>query len=453
MGALTKMMGRARRTLLTTFADVRPAEFRALAWSFLYFFFLLTAWYILRPMREARGQGLGVANLPWLYLGTFVAMLAAHPLWSALVSRIPRRRLMPFVYHFFAANLVGFYLAFRGSAHWIPQAAFYVWASVFGLMGVAVFWSFMSDVWRPEQARRLFGMVALGGGLGAIFGPLLTATLVNVLSPPQLLLLAAGLLEVVVLCLGQVSRASAAWPAAEATPATPATTTPATPATTADDTAVGGGVLSGLASLVRSPYLAAAAGFSVIAVLSATFNIYLQAHLVSQAGIGDQVALTRLFARLDLAANVLTAITQGLLAAPLLARFGALPPLVLMPLLSVVGFGITAFGPMLLVVSGMLVLRRATAYGLVVPAFGLLFTLVSREDKYKVRTFIDTVLYRASDLLAGWAFAAVLGLGLGLRGAAAIGALLAVPWLIIAVALGRMQRRLLAERREDGPRC
>jgi ATP:ADP antiporter, AAA family len=439
MGALTKMMGRARRTLLTTFADVRPAEFRALAWSFLYFFFLLTAWYILRPMREARGQGLGVANLPWLYLGTFVCMLAAHPLWSALVSRIPRRRLLPFVYHFFAANLVGFYFAFRGTGHWMAQAAFYIWASVFSLMGVAVFWSFMSDVWRPDQARRLFGMVALGGGLGAIFGPLLTATLVGVLSPQQLLLLAAGLLELVVLCLLQVSRASAAWPAAPTTPA--------------GDTPVGGGVLSGLAPLLRSPYLAAAAGFSAIAVLSATFNIYLQAHLVAEAGIRDQVALTRLFARLDLSASVLTAIAQGLLAAPLLARFGTLPPLVLMPLLSVVGFGITALGPMLLLVSGMQVLRRAVAYGLVVPAYGMLFTLVSREEKYKVRTFIDTVLYRSCDLLAGWAFTAVLGLGLGLRGAAAIAALLAVPWLIIAVALGRMQRRLLAARQEGGPRC
>ena len=432
------------------FIDVRPEERRGLGWSFLAFFCLLSAYYILRPLREARAQGLGVQYLPWLYGATFACMLLLHPLWSALVSRLPRRRLIPVAFRFFATNLVVFFLVLRGrgpagaqDAGWFTQAAFFVWASVFSLMAVAIFWSFMTDLWNTDQAKRLFGIVSLGGSLGAICGPLLTAVLVRYLPPTVLLLVAVLLLEASTQCLRAVARAATTASAGLApSPAVDASAT-------REDDPVGGGVLSGLAPPLRSRYLAAAAGFLALGVVSATFNIYLQAHLVSATGQRDQAVLTGLFARLDLAANLLTAVAQGLVAAPLLSRFGTLPILLSLPLLSVVAFGAAAVVPSLAIVIPAMILRRSIAYGLLVPAYGVLFTLVSREDRYKIRTFIDTVIYRGGDLLGGLAFALLLQLGLGLRGIAVVAATLAVPWLVVAVSLGRMQRRRSQESAEE----
>jgi AAA family ATP:ADP antiporter len=370
-------------------------------------------------------------------------MLALHPLWSALVSRLPRRRVVRAAYRFFGANLVAIFFLLGGTPGWLPQALFYVWASVFSLMAVAIFWSFMTDVWSTEQGKRLFGVVSLGGGLGAICGPLLTAALVRVMPPHALLLVAVGILELGTFCLGRVARAAEAAPVDERRPAGDQQQQP--------DEPLGGGVLSGLAPLIHSRYLAAAAGFMALGVISATFNIYLQAHLIAALGIRDQAALTGLYARLDLGANLLTALAQGLLAAPLLSRWGPTPVLVALPVLSVLGFGAAAVAPTLVIVGLMQVLRRATAYGLLVPTYGVLFTLVSREERYKVRTFIDTVIYRGGDLAGGWAFATLLQLGLGLRGMAAVAGALALPWLAVALGLDRMQRRLTGERAASGP--
>jgi AAA family ATP:ADP antiporter len=418
---------------------VRPEEARGVAWSFLYFFFLLSSYYLLRPLREARGIGVGVEKLPYLYTATLIVVSMVAPLWAALVSRVPRRRLLPLVYRFFALNMIAFYLLSRSyPGQWVVSAAFYVWLSVFNLTAVAVFWSFMADVWRTDQGKRLFGLITVGGSIGAVMGPALTASLVAVLTPEHLLLLAALLLEAGTFCLSRV----AAWQRRTLAEASaPAGTAAAPGADPNPEAPVGGGVLSGLRPVVRSPYLAAAAAYMLASTLSGTFNYYLQSRLAAENG-GDQVALTQLFARIDLLANILTAALQGLVAGRLLTRWGVTPALVLLPLVSGIGFSGAALVPALFLVAALSVVRRATSYGLSTPAYGVLFTLVSREEKYKARPFIDLVVYRSGDFAGGWLFTGLLKLGAGLSGAAMVGALVAIPWLLLARFLGQQHRRL-----------
>src|SRR5882757_4219756 len=178
------------------FRSVRPGEARAVCWSFAYFFCLLAGYYILRPLRDEMGIAGGVRNLHWLFTATFVAMLAAVPVFGAVVARLPRRRFIPLVYHFFVANLAIFWLLLTlGVERQMVARVFFVWISVFNLFAVSVFWSFMADLYSSEQARRLFGFIAAGGSAGALAGPALTIGLAKALGPTNLLVVAALLLE------------------------------------------------------------------------------------------------------------------------------------------------------------------------------------------------------------------------------------------------------------------
>src|ERR671918_2590984 len=186
---------------LSRVVAVRPEEVRALLWSFAYFFCLLAGYYVMRPLRDEMGIAGGVRNLHWLFTATFVVMLAAVPLFGAVVARLPRRRFIPLVYHFFVLNIAIFWLLLTLGAEAVTVArVFFVWISVFNLFAVSVFWSFMADLFASEQGKRLFGFIAAGGSAGALLGPALTVWLVGVLGPVNLLLVAALLLEAAVLC-------------------------------------------------------------------------------------------------------------------------------------------------------------------------------------------------------------------------------------------------------------
>src|SRR3954452_20458963 len=180
---------------------VRPDEVHAMLWSFAYFFCLLAAYYVLRPLRDEMGVAGGVKNLHWLFSATFVVMLAAVPLFGAVVARLPRQRFIPLVYHFFVANIAIFWLLLSFDLSKIEVArVFFVWISVFNLFAVSVFWSFMADLFAAEQAKRLFGFIAAGGSAGALAGPALTVLLAGTLGPVNLLVVAALLLELALFC-------------------------------------------------------------------------------------------------------------------------------------------------------------------------------------------------------------------------------------------------------------
>ena len=410
---------------------IQPGEAKALIWAFAYFFFLLCAYYILRPLRDEMGVAAGVGNLQWLFTATFFVMLAATPAFGAVVQRLPRRRFIPWVYRFFAISLILFWLLLRLDIERVYVArALFVWVSVFNLFVVTVFWGFMSERFGYERGRRLFGFIAAGGTAGALLGPLITAVAVVPLGPAQLLLISALLLEVATRCAGALDRVSLpADPAAAPEPADQA------------DRAIGGGAWGGLTEILRSRYLMLICAHVALLSLTSTFLYFQQAAIV--AGAFDSPAeRTRVFALIDLSVGLSTLAVQLLLTGRLLSRFGAGVALAALAAVTAAGFALLAVAPVLAVIIGFQAAKRATEFALANPARETLFTVVPREQMYKAKSFIDTTVFRGADAASGWVYT---GLRQALQDAthvAALAAVVAVGWAVMVIRLGRMQRRL-----------
>jgi AAA family ATP:ADP antiporter len=415
-----------------TLAALRPGEGRALVWSFAYFFCLLAGYYVLRPLRDEMGIAGGVRNLQWLFTATFLVMLAAVPVYGAVVARWPRRRFIPAVYHFFVANLGIFWLLLAFDVERVLVArVFFVWISVFNLFAVSVFWSFMADLFTSEQGKRLFPYIAAGGTAGALAGPSLTIALAGPLGPVNLLLVAALFLEIAVLCVRRLELAAVA-PAAEAP----------TPAPAAPE--IGGGWLDGLRLLARSPYLAGIALWVTLLSVAGTFLYFQQANIVAAAS-DDPAVRTRLFAAIDLAVGLLTVLVQFFATGRLIERFGLGAAVAFLPLVFAAGFAALAAAPMLAVVVAFQAAQRTANFAVSNPAREVLFTVVTREEKYKAKNVIDIVVFRGADAASGWLFEALRALGLELRALAAVTVPLAVAWLLLALALGRAHERRSAK--------
>lgn len=425
----TSEHGSLARRLLGRVVSVRDEEVAPLLWSCAYFFCLLCSYMILRPLRDAMGIAAGVENLQWLFTATFFGMLVAVPLFSALVSRLGRRRFIPVVYHFFAANLLVFYVLWGGldeGAKVHVARAFYVWISVFNLFVVTVFWGVMADLFRQEQGRRLFGFIAVGGSLGALVGPSLTAVLVERIGTANLLLISVAFLELGIVCARQVLRRA---PHAHG----PDDEEPT------DDAPVGGGMLDGFKLVFRSPYLLAIAGYVALLSLGGTFLYFEQANVVKQAVEGN-AARTALFARMDLAVNVLALVLQGAVVARLIRWLGLGKTLAILPLVGAVGFALLGSHLVLWTIVVFQVVFRATSFGTSGPAREVLFTVVSREEKYKSKSFLDTVVQRGGDVVSGWAFAGLGAIGLSLSGLALVMVPFMLAWTGLGLYLGRHVR-------------
>ena len=368
--------------LLYRALKARPGELPALAWSFGYFFLMLCSYYLLRPVRDTVGVALGREELQRLFAATFGVMLLLVPLFGWLCAKLPRARLLPLVYAFFALNLAGF------SIH-LPPAVFFVWLSVFNLFVVSVFWSFMSDLYEPGQAARLYGTIAAGGSCGAIAGPLIAAE--SPLGAKGLLLLAALLLAAAVVCIAMLSR----WARQHPRPGDPPAEQP-----------MGGSILAGVRAALSSPFLAAICGYLFCYTALSTALYFQQVSIVREA-LPDPAEQTRFFARIDLTVNSLTLLVQLLAFSRLAVLLGPTGLLVVMPLVSIAGFLWIGATPTLtaLVVFG--VTRRVGEFAISKPAREALFTVVPREDRYKAKNFIDTVVYRGGDTLAAWYLASL----------------------------------------------
>jgi ATP:ADP antiporter, AAA family len=393
-------------------------------WSFAYFFCVLSSYYVLRPVRDTIGAGRGLEQLPWLFTGTFVAMVLAVPLFGGLAARFPRRTLLPAVYAFFIVCLVALFLVLRREPppEWAP-GAFFIWLSVFNLFVVSVFWSFMADLWREEQARRLFGFISAGGTAGALLGPALAAAVAPLIGPFNLLPLAAAILGGALLCIAQLRRAAAARAPSD------------------DRTPVGGNALAGMTLVLRSRYLLGICLFMALASVLGTFVYFQQAH-IARLAYSDPGDRTAFFAMIDLAVNALTITTQLFITARLVTYLGLPRMLPILPALTLAGFALLAVAPVAAVLVGFQVARRAGQYAITGPAREMLFTVVTREEKYKAKNFIDTVVYRGGDAVSGWAFAALTRLGIGMTGVALVALPLAVAWIVTAIYLGRREEAL-----------
>ena len=422
--------------LLQRTINLKPGEGRAVFWSFIYFFLLLSSYYILRPIRDEMGVTVGVDQMQWLFTGTFIAMLAVVPLFGWITSRYRRRRFLPIIYGFFIVNILLFYLLFESNAGIsLVAGLFFVWLSVYNLFIVSVFWSFMADLFRNEQARRLFGFIATGGTSGAIAGPALTALLVQQLGTSHMLLISAALLGMSLVCILRLL----AWQEATA-PEEGAGRHPVQD----KEEALGGGILNGFFLLLRSPYLLGICALIVLYASLSTF-LYLQQAQIVRDAFDDSETRTAVFAGIDFAVNLLTLVIQVFFTGRLVKWLGLGMTLALIPLLLSIGFLILGLQPLLPVLIVVQVLRRAGNYAIMRPAREMLYVVVSREEKYKAKNFIDTVVYRGGDALSSWVYAGMRGFGLTLSVIAWIAVPLSLAWAWIAFRLGR-QQAVLGER-------
>lgn len=394
--------------------DAAAAERRAAYWSAAYHFALLGAYYCVRPLRDAMGLRGNVRTLPWLFGATLAAMALVTPLFAALVARLPRRRFVPLVDHFFAANLVAFWFLLRGSPSVVTARVFFVWTSVFNLFAVSVLWGFMADRFDAAAAARRYGVIALGGTLGAMAGAAVASLLAEPLGGTGLCLVAAALLEAAVVCFHRVA---AGGLSARAEPRR-------SPWRFAR-------------ALVASPYLLAIAGYMLLYTLTSTFAYFEQARL-AQAAVHGDAARTALFARMDLAVNLASVVLQATVTALLLRRAGVTATLALLPVVTLAGFAALWARPSLLVIVVFQVARRTADYVAARPARELCYVVVGRDEKYAAKSFIDTFVYRGGDALGAGLF--------GLVGALAPAVALPVcaGWLAVAVWLGRRQRAAAA---------
>ncbi|WP_437810166.1 NTP/NDP exchange transporter [Sorangium sp. So ce1078] len=414
--------------LLRRVCDVRDGEVSALLWSFAYFFCVLFSYYMLRPVREEMGISGGMDRLPWLFTAVFASMLAAVPAFSALVARLPRRRFIPIVYRFFASNLLVFFgLLTLGAPRVEVGKVFYVWLSVFNLFVVSVFWGFMADIWRSEQGKRLFGFIAAGGSAGALAGSFVTAAQARQIGTANLLLLSAALLELAVLCVGRLNRLAGQLGGGE----------PRSEVSSAEER-IGGGVLRGVALVLGSPYLLGICAQTLFLSMTATVLYFEQARIVSAESM-DPARRTAMFASIDLTVNVITIIVQVLVTGRLMTRVGLGVALAVVPVVTGAGFLALAAQPTLGMIAGFQGLRRAIHYAVDRPAREILFTVVAREEKYKAKSFIDTVAFRGGDVASAWALSGLSALGLKAAGLSLMMVPVAGGWVLLSRYLARRQ--------------
>ncbi|GAA0509930.1 MFS transporter [Pigmentiphaga sp. GD03639] len=415
---------------LPSLFNVRRGEILHVSLAVGFFFCVLTALMMLRPAREALGMRGGLDAVRWLFVGTAVVTLLVNPVFGLLVSRFRRMQFIGATYLFFAASLAGFYLLLA----WAPAAVgtasgqvFYVWFSVFNLFSTMVFWALMADRFTLEQGKRFFGLISVGGTLGAIFGPWLASVLVRAVGTAGLLLVSAGfLLLALALGWGIVRQPSAAAPAGRKAH---------------DAERIGGGAWEGIKALARSRYLAGIAAYVVILAVMATFLYFTRLQMV--AALGHELdGRTALFARIDMLTQTATLAIQLVLAGHLMKRLGVAVTLALLPLTTALGFvGLALVGSLAALIAFEAAFR-AVQRAIMRPARETLFTVLDREDKYKAKAFIDTFVYRFGDV-AGAQFEGALGrLAMGLYAIAGVAVPLAFAWIGLALWLGRAQQRM-----------
>ena len=415
----------------------RPGEEKAVGLAFLYFFMLLCAYYLLRPVRDAMGSGAGVDNLRWFYTGTFVSMLVLTPFYGALVSRVRKQLLVPIAYGFFASNLLVFYFLFKlmADSFWVA-ASFFVWLSVFNYFVVSLFWSFMVDVFRDEEGKRLFGPIAAGGGTGAIVGSFITQDIVPTLGVDAVVGLAMLLLLGTLPCIRGLAHWAEVRHGHFVLPKE------------APDSRIGGRMLAGLLLVARSPYLI---GIFTVLAIGSIAGAWMYIELLRFAGEAyvDDASRTQFFARLDLAINILSWIFQGLVVAWLIRVISLPGALVAVPIAALLTFVALCFAlvagmPILAVLAGGQIIRRAGEFGIAKPSREVLFTIVDTETKYKAKNFIETVMQRGSDLVGIWLHVSFQALGLGLFGLSVLCGAGMVAAGMISFGLGRSFERLRA---------
>jgi AAA family ATP:ADP antiporter len=369
-----------------------------------------------------------------MFTATLGAMLIANAVFAAIVARMSRRKFIPIAYGFFIFVFALFFILMRSSPPaeqvWIGRA-FFVWVSVFNLFNTAIFWAFMTDLFTVEQGKRLYGFIAVGGTLGALLGAYITKHYFQPLGAANLLVISAFMFAMA----GFLVRFF------------PSGFTDNDKPVSAQEQAIGGSVWSGITHIARSPYLLGLAASMLIYTLSSTWAYFQQSDLAG-AALKSSSQRTVFLANLELWVNSITLVIQIFLTGRLVKWFGLGFTLVAMPAVSLIGFGAMGLAPSLQLLAIFQVVRRATAYALMRPAREVLFTVLRREDKYKVKSVTDTLIYRGGDQLGAWSYGGLHGLGLELRSISFVAVPIVAGWCILSLWLARKQAVLAAARKE-----
>jgi len=411
---------------LSNAIGVAPRERTAVTLAFLCSFVLMGSYYILRPVRDTVATEFGAGQLQNLFTATFIGTFIASAIYASLASRVRLTRLLPGVFWFWMTNVVLFEMLFRAMphSHWLG-ATYFVWFSVVNLFMISVFWSLMVDVFSPAQATRLFAVIASGGALGSIAGPLLTRLLVKSLGLSGMLLLSAAGFALVILLVHLLMREKARLreSGGEAQQSTL-------------DHSLSGNAWDAFGQLFKSRYALSQAAFILLMTWVSTVAYFCQTDLIARtyAAINSRA---QALADIDLVVNICTAIILIFGLGRLVHKFGVTAGLILNPLLMIVAFVGIAFSPTLFTIQLTQIVRRVAQYAIARPSREICFTVVEQGGRYKSKNVIDTVVYRLGDVTSAWVQGGLSALGYGLNGAVAVGVGASILWGAVATTLGR----------------
>jgi len=383
------------------------------------------------------------AEVSWLWTFTFFFSVIAVSLYGSLISHVRFKRLVPSVYAFFAFSFMLFYIATQHintqtvSDHSLNpiliDKAFYVWISVFSLFHISVFWSLMADIFSKPQATRLFGFIGAGASTGAIVGPSIPALFATNIGTYNLLFIASLLLLITaplsswlqtlkfsdlhtdlengsaVSSQGQVNQKLEF---------------------------IGGKPFSGFSEFLKSPYLLAIGLFILLYTSISSFVYFELKNLLVEY---DRETRSQIWASMDLVVNTLTVLVAAFATGRIAKHFGLSFTLGSVPVLIAAGLLLLSFAPVVGVVVAIQIIRRAGNYAITRPAREMLFTVVSRDIRFKAKPVIDIIIYRGGDMVNAWAFTALTqGFGLSLAAVAGVGAIIAMLWAGTGIYLGNL---------------
>ena len=412
------------RKYIKLLLKIEAHEIKASLMSFSFVFTLMVAYYILRPIRDSMASDWSDVELSWLWTSTFAISAVVVAIYGIAVAKIKFKHLVPTVYGFFAVSFLAFYLGTQttGNPVYIDKT-FYVWLSVFSLFHVSVFWSFMADTFSKEQSKRLFGFIASGASIGAVTGPVVPVFFSQTIGVYNLMLLAAVLLLLIIPQVKYLEKLKHSDLDNENVRVD-----------LSEQKAIGGNPFIGFVDFFSNRYLL---GIGLFILLYTAMSAFVYFELKTMLAEFDRATRSQYWGIMDLIVNSLAIITAMFATSRLATRFGLAVTLSIVPILIVAGWLVVAVSPILMVLIGLQIVRRAGNYAITKPGREMLFTVVSRETRFKTKPVIDIVVYRGGDMLASWTYTGLAqGFGLGLAGIALTGMCIAILWTIVAVFIG-----------------
>ena len=407
-----------------TASKVKEQEIKAVIFSFLFVVVLMSAYYILRPVRDAMASDWTDAEVSWLWTLNFFISTAIVALYGSMVSKFRFRLLVPTLYGIFAISFIIFYaLGSVFEDRTLIDKSFYVWVSVFSLFHISVFWTFMSELFSKEQSGRLFGIIAVGASVGGLIGPSITAFFSVSLGADNLMLIASMMLLIPIPIIFYLQSLKSKELNNEVLDIPDS------------NQSIGGNPLAGFKMFFSNPYLLSIGLFIFLYTGISSFVYFELKNLLSDFSRSERSVI---WAQMDLAVNIL-AISTGLFATGrIVTKFGMPATIAMVPIMICIGLLVLAISPLLGVVMVLQIIRRAGNYAVTRPAREMLFTLVNQETRFKAKPVIDIVAYRGGDMLTAWLFTGLTqGLGLGLASVAAVGAGIASLWALVGIYLGK----------------